>query len=83
MDAVDGNAIAAALFDRFGHEMTMAAVRCAHCRSTSMIAELRVYMRAPGSVARCRVCGQVVMVIVEVRGTQRVDMSNMEIVNAS
>ena len=81
MDALDGNAIAGALFEHFGHEMTMAQVRCSHCESTSLMAELRVYMKAPGAVARCSVCDKVVMVIVNVRGTERFDMSNMEMVS--
>ena len=81
MDALDGNAIAGALFEHFGNEMTMAQVRCSHCRSASLMAELRVYMKAPGAVARCPACNEVVMVIVDVRGTQRVDMSNMQMVS--
>ena len=80
MDALDGNAIAGALFEHFGHDMTMAEVRCSHCQSTSMMAELRVYMKAPGDVARCPSCDEVVMVIVNVRGTERFDMSHMEMV---
>ena len=78
MDALDGNAIAGALFEHFGHEMTMAEMRCSHCQTTSLMAELRVYMKAPGAVARCPSCDEVVMVIVNVRGTDRFDMSNME-----
>ena len=81
MDALDGNAIAGALFEHFGHEMTMAEVRCSHCESTSMMAELRVYMMAPGAVARCPACDEVVMVIVNVRGVERFDMSNMGMVS--
>jgi len=81
MDALDGNAIAGALFEHFGHDMTMAEVRCSHCQSTSMMAELRVYMKAPGAVARCPSCDEVVMVIVNVRGTERFDMSHMEMVS--
>jgi phage FluMu protein Com len=81
MDALDGNAIAGALLEHFGEEMTMAEVRCSHCRSASLMAELRVYMKAPGAVARCPACDEVVMVIVDVRGTQRVDMSNMQTVS--
>jgi phage FluMu protein Com len=81
MDALDGNAIAGALFEHFGHEMTMAQVRCSHCQSTSLMAELRVYMKAPGAVIRCPACDKVVMVIVDVRGTERFDMSNMEMVS--
>ena len=81
MDALDGNAIAGALFEHFGHDMTMAEVRCSHCQSTSMMAELRVYMKAPGDVARCPSCDEVVMVIVNVRGIDRFDMAHMEMVS--
>lgn len=56
----------------------MAQVRCSHCESTSLMAELRVYMNAPGDVARCPVYDEVVMVIVDIRGAKRFDMSNME-----
>ena len=82
MDALDGNAIAGALFEHFGHDMTMAGVRCMHCQHVSLMAELRVYMKAPGAVARCRVCDEVVMVIIDVHGTERFDMSNMEIMGS-
>jgi phage FluMu protein Com len=81
MDALDGNAIAGALVEHFGHDMTMAQVRCSHCESTSVMAELRVYMKAPGAVARCPTCNEVVMVIVDVRGAMRFDMSQMEMVS--
>ena len=81
MDALDGNAIAGVLFEHFGHEMTMAEVRCKHCKHISLMAELRVYLKAPGAVARCPACGEVVMVIVDVRGTERFDMSNMEMMS--
>jgi phage FluMu protein Com len=81
MDALDGNAIAGALYQHFGNEMTMAHVRCSHCKSTSLMAELRVYMKAPGAVARCPRCDHVLIVIVDARGTQRFDMTNMEMVS--
>ena len=81
MDALDGNAIAGALFEHFGHEMTMAEMRCSHCQTTSLMAELRVYMKAPGAVARCPACDDVVMVIVNVRGIDRFDMAHMEMVS--
>ena len=81
MDALDGNAIAGALFEHFGHEMTMADVRCSHCQSASLMAELRVYMKAPGAVARCPTCDGVLMVIVNVRGAQRLDMANMQMLS--
>ena len=78
MDALDGNAIAGVLFEHFGHEMTMAEVRCMR-QHRSLMAELLVYLKAPGAVARCPTCGEVMMVIADIRGTERFDMSNMEI----
>ena len=80
MDPLDGNAIAGALFEHYGHDMTMAEVRCRR-HHTSMIAELRVYMKAPGAVARCPQCNEVIMVIVDVRGTEHFHTSNMELLS--
>jgi hypothetical protein len=68
MEPLDGNAIAGDLFEVFGTEMTTAVGRCAHCRAVAQIAELAVYARAPGRVARCRKCGNVVLVIVSLGG---------------
>jgi hypothetical protein len=82
MDPLDGNAIAGALFEHFGHEMTMAEVRCSHCHSTMLMAQLRVYMKAPGTVARCPACDEVVMVIVSVHNADRFDMSSIEMVSS-
>jgi hypothetical protein len=74
MEALDGNAIGGQLFDYFGTEMTTAKGDCGHCGTRAQIAELLVYAHAPGAVVRCRACGQVVMVIVEVRGAVRVNL---------
>jgi ribosomal protein S11 len=73
MEAVDGNAIGGPLHEYFGAEMTAARGACAHCGTRSMIAELAVYNRAPGAVARCRTCGEVVMVVVEIRQATQVN----------
>lgn len=83
MDALDGNAIAGQLMEYFGVEMTTAAGSCAHCGLRAQIAELAVYLRAPGAVVRCRGCGNVVIVVVEVRGGPRVDYSCFELASAS
>ncbi len=74
MQALDGNAIAGQLLDSFGTEMTTATGACAHCGARSMIAELAVYTRGPGDVVRCRSCGRVVIVVVELRGRTRVNI---------
>ena len=73
MEPLDGNAIAGPLYDVYGEEMTMARGRCTVCGATGPIAELRVYVRAPGMVARCRNCDSVVFVLVPIRGGLRVD----------
>ena len=72
MDALDGNAIAGPLLEHFGTEMTTTSGTCAHCGATAQVAELRVYVKAPGPVARCPTCGSVVMVIVQTRESLRI-----------
>ncbi len=64
MDAVDGNAIGGALQEIFGTEMTTAIGTCAVCGTRGPVAETVVYLRAPGTVVRCRTCGAVLMVVV-------------------
>jgi phage FluMu protein Com len=81
MDALDGNAIAGALYDHFGHEMTMAHGRCAHCHTALMLAELRVYLHAPGAVARCPTCDEVSIVIVATRGAEGFFMPALEMLD--
>jgi hypothetical protein len=78
MDALDGNAIAGLLYAVYGHEMTTATGTCAQCRTTNMLAEAAVYLRAPGAVARCRNCDNVLMVLVEARGITCVDARGLE-----
>jgi hypothetical protein len=75
MDALDGNAIAGTLFAYFGAEMTAAVGTCAHCGTPAQIGELMVYVRAPGTVVRCRHCENVVMVLVTIRDELCVDSS--------
>ena len=79
MDALDGNAIAGWLFEHFGAEMTTTRGRCRHCGTPSVIAELQVYSRAPGAVVRCRTCGNVVMVLVKIRGRTEVHAEAFEL----
>jgi hypothetical protein len=58
---VDGNAIGGDLFAAFSREMTTVVGRCRKCGTASAVAELSVYPRAPGTVARCSSCDAVVM----------------------
>jgi hypothetical protein len=77
MEALDGNAIGGLLLEVFGVEMTTARGVCAHCGAAGRVAEMRVYLRAPGAVARCRSCGAVLMVLVQIRGVASVDRSGL------
>jgi len=78
MDALDGNAIGGLLFDVFGAEMTAATTACASCGAIGRLAELQVYVRAPGTVARCRTCGSVQMVLVTIRGITCVELHGID-----
>ena len=79
MDALDGNAIAGQLSEYFGQEMTTASGACAHCGAHAQIAELRVYLRAPGAVVRCAQCGDVVIVAAEIHGRVEVTMDGFRL----
>ena len=55
-EVLDGNAAAGRLAAVFGADMTAVPGKCAHCGATHMVAELRAYLRAPGTVLRCPIC---------------------------
>lgn len=77
MDALDGNAIGGLLIDVFGGEMTTATGTCGHCGTPSRVAQFAVYRRAPGIVARCPTCGNVVMVFIRARGMTCTDLTGL------
>jgi hypothetical protein len=77
MEAVDGNAIGGLLQRVFGTEMTSAASVCGHCGDTRPVAELAVYLQAPGTVVRCRTCENVVMIFVQAHGRTCVDLQGL------
>lgn len=77
MDAVDGNAIGGLLIDIFGGDMTLAGSVCGTCGASRPVAELVVYLRAPGTVVRCRTCGSILMVFVTRQGVTGVDLSGL------
>ncbi len=76
-EGLDGNAAAGLLHDVFGAEMTTAIGDCGSCGAHGPLAETEVYVRAPGAVVRCRVCGSAQMVFVTVRGTTCVDLRGL------
>lgn len=72
---LDGNAIAGTLQAAFGGDMTASSGVCASCGTRSMLAELAVYLDAPGVVGRCGHCGNVLLVILRRYGIACVDVS--------
>jgi hypothetical protein len=60
----DGNALAGPLEEVFAVDASAAVTRCAACGRTGRVAELRVYGRGPGLVARCPGCQEVVLRLV-------------------
>ena len=80
--AVDGNAMAGDLGEIFAVDVTAAVATCAGCGRAGVVAELRLWVRAPGIVARCPSCGDVVLrlvrapdrVFLDLRGATRLEL---------
>jgi hypothetical protein len=79
MDALDGNAIGGMLYRVFGGEMTMAQAECGGCGARGPLAECEVYLGGPGVIVRCRVCHNIVIVLVEVREMMCVDLDGLSV----
>jgi Family of unknown function (DUF6510) len=75
MDRLDGNAIAGPLFEVFGREMTTTVGTCGGCGWAGPLAEVSVYLVAPGVVSRCPQCDKLLMVIVDRHGMACVDLA--------
>jgi uncharacterized Zn finger protein len=71
---LDGNAIAGDLIEVLGVDLAAETCRCAFCGASGFFAETVVYTRGPGRVARCRACGEILVVLVTIRGITCVDL---------
>jgi len=60
-DYQDGNVLAGPLAEVFALDITGTAAVCAGCNRVGVVAELRVYARGPGLVARCPGCTDVML----------------------
>jgi Family of unknown function (DUF6510) len=79
MEALDGNAIGGLLHEVFGTEMTGAPSVCGNCHDSRPVAELAVYLQAPGTVVRCRTCDSVLMVFVTIHERTCVDLLGLAV----
>ena len=73
----DGNALAGPLRDVIGPDVTAAIGRCGNCGRTGPMAEVRVFDHAPGMVARCPVCDQVLLRMVRGPGRAWLDLRGL------
>ena len=73
----DGSALAGPLQDVFGVEVTTAVGRCTNCGREGPMAEVRVFDHAPGVVARCPTCGQVLVRLVRGSGRAWLDLRGL------
>ena len=82
MSELDGNALAGDLREIFAVDVTTARYLCAGCGHTDAVATLRLWGPAPGLVARCPDCQDVVLrvvrtpdrVVLDMRGTVRLEL---------
>ena len=78
---VDGNAAGGELSRVFALDITAAEGQCAHCGATKRFAEAHLYMQGPGVVARCAVCEQVLLRLVNARQRVFLDVRGMRYVS--
>jgi predicted RNA-binding Zn-ribbon protein involved in translation (DUF1610 family) len=65
---LDGNVLAGAFAELFQHELTTATGTCRECGLAGPLGHVHVYASAPGAVARCPGCGEVLFTLVREDG---------------
>jgi hypothetical protein len=76
---LDGNAMAGQLEALLGGGFSAAAGTCAGCGRTAPLAEAELFTGGPGSVLRCRGCGQVLLRVAEVVRTAWLDLRGLAV----
>jgi hypothetical protein len=74
---LDGNAAAGALREVFAVDLTAAIGKCTGCGHTAVFAEARLYVNAPGLVARCAGCDGVLLRVVTTPTDTYVDLRGL------
>lgn len=74
---LDGNAAAGELREVFAVDLTAAAGQCASCGRVAVLAEARLYVHAPGLVARCAGCDGVLFRLVKAPGRTWLDLRGL------
>ena len=71
---LDGNVLGGELGELFTVDITTATGQCASCGATGTIAQTLVYVDAPGLIARCPSCGEVMLRLVRGPGRAWLDL---------
>jgi len=71
---LDGNVLGGELGELFTVDITTATGQCASCGATGTIAQTMVYTDAPGLIARCPSCGEVMLRLVRGPGRAWLDL---------
>jgi hypothetical protein len=74
---LDGNAAAGELSRIFAVDITSAEGECANCGAKKRFAEAHLYVQCPGLVARCALCGHVLLRLVNVQQRVFLDLRGM------
>lgn len=74
---LDGNAAAGELSRIFAVDVTSAQGQCANCGARKRFAEAHLYVHCPGLVARCALCGHVLLRLANVEQRVFLDLRGM------
>jgi uncharacterized protein DUF6510 len=77
MNYLDGNAAGGELSRIFAVDITSAEGQCANCNAKKRFAEAHLYMQCPGLVARCPLCGHVLLRCANIQGRVLLDLRGM------
>ena len=77
MNYLDGNAAAGELSKIFAMDITTAEGQCANCTAKRHFAEAHLYSHCPGLVARCPVCGHVLLRLANIQERVFLDLSGV------
>ena len=77
LNYLDGNAAAGELSRIFAVDITSAEGQCAKCGAKRRFAEAHLYSHCPGLIARCALCGHVLLRFANVRGRVFLDLRGM------
>jgi len=77
MNYLDGNTAAGELSKIFAMDITSAEGQCANCGAKRRFAEAHLYVQCPGLVARCALCGHVLLRLVNTQQHVFLDLRGM------